>query len=206
MRCPVVGRAVTMSDSLSIPAVASSVAPGASRSLRLVTDDDVLLRRAAEAAVELAGALLRRGQAAVARDLLDGAGHAASVLPDALPLRAAIDAAWGRADDLAATVLDDAGELTLAELRVLRFLPSYLTLGQIAARLHVSTNTVKTQAHAVYRKLGVSSRAGAVERAAAIGLVDGWPARLSAGRAVSVTQTFATPGGTQLPSSASGLG
>ena len=75
----------------------------------------------------------------------------------------------------------DADALTLAELRVLRFLPSYLTLGQSAARLHVSTNTVKTQAHAVYRKLEVSSRAGAVERAAAIGLVDGWPARLVAG-------------------------
>lgn len=146
-------------------------------SLRLVTHDDVLLRRVAETAVELAGALLTRGQTAAARDLLDGAGEAANALPDALALREAIDAAWGQADDFAASALDDADELTLAELRVLRFLPSYLTLGQIAARLHVSTNTVKTQAHAVYRKLGVSSRAGAVERAAAIGLVEGWPPR-----------------------------
>jgi LuxR family transcriptional regulator, maltose regulon positive regulatory protein len=145
--------------------------------LRLVADDDLLLRRAAETAVELAGALLSRGQTAAARDLLDGAGQAVETLPDAPALRSAIDAAWGKADDLAATALDDADELTLAELRVLRFLPSYLTLGQIAARLHVSTNTVKTQAHAVYRKLGVSSRAGAVERAAAIGLVEGWPPR-----------------------------
>jgi LuxR family maltose regulon positive regulatory protein len=146
-------------------------------SLRLVTDDDVLLQRVAETAVELAGALLGRGRTAAARDLLDGAGQAANALPDAPALRAAIDAAWGKADDLAVSALDDADELTLAELRVLRFLPSYLTLGQIATRLHVSTNTVKTQAHAVYRKLGVSSRSGAVERAAAIGLVDGWPAR-----------------------------
>lgn len=175
-------------------------------SLRLVTNDDVLLQRAAETAVELAGALLRRGQTAAARDLLDGAGEAASALPNALALRAAIDAAWGRADDLAAAALEDGDALTLAELRVLRFLPSYLTLRQIAARLQVSTNTVKTQAHAVYRKLGVSSRAGAVERAAEIGLVDGWPARLGAGRAVSATQALATPGGSQLPSSASGLG
>ncbi|HYI80604.1 MAG TPA: helix-turn-helix transcriptional regulator [Thermoleophilaceae bacterium] len=142
-----------------------------------MTHDDVLLRRVAETAVELAGALLTRGQTAAARDLLDGAGEAANALPDALALREAIDAAWGQADDFAASALDDADELTLAELRVLRFLPSYLTLGQIAARLHVSTNTVKTQAHAVYRKLGVSSRAGAVERAAAIGLVEGWPPR-----------------------------
>lgn len=40
-------------------------------------------------------------------------------------------------------------------------------------RLHVSTNTVKTQAHAVYRKLEVSSRSGAVARAVEIGLLDG---------------------------------
>jgi len=181
-----------MPDSLSTSVAISAAAPSGSRSLRLVTDDDVLLRRVAETAVELAGALLRRGEAAAARDLLDGASQAANALPEAPALRAAIDAAWGKADDVAAGALDDADALTLAELRVLRFLPSYLTLGQIAARLHVSTNTIKTQAHAVYRKLGVSSRSGAVERAAAIGLVDGWPARLSAGRAVSTPQAFAT--------------
>lgn len=165
-----------MPDSLST-SIATPVARSGSRSLRLVTDDDGLLQRAAETAVELAGALLRCGEAAAARDLLDGAGQAASTLPDTPALRAAIDEAWGKADDLAVSALGDADALTLAELRVLRFLPSYLTLGQIAARLHVSTNTVKTQAHAVYRKLGVSSRSGAVERAAAIGLVEGWPMR-----------------------------
>lgn len=164
-----------MPDSLSISVVAPTA--GSSPNLRLVPDDEALLQRAAETAVELAAALLRRGEAGAARDLLDGAGQAANALPDAPALRAALDAAWGEADDFAATALDGAGELTLAELRVLRFLPSYLTLGQIAARLEVSTNTVKTQAHAVYRKLGVSSRSGAVERAAAIGLVEGWPAR-----------------------------
>ena len=52
--------------------------------------------------------------------------------------------------------------LTTAELRVLRFLPSHLSFREIAARLHVSANTVKTQAHAVYRKLDASSRSGAV--------------------------------------------
>ncbi len=165
-----------MPDSLSISA-AAPVVPRGLHGLRLVSDDDALLQRAAEAAVELAGALLQRGEAVAARDLLDGAGKAANALPDATTLRAAIDDAWGQADDVAAGALDDCDALTLAELRVLRFLPSYLTLGQIAARLQVSTNTVKTQAHAVYRKLGVSSRSGAVERAAAIGLVEGWPMR-----------------------------
>lgn len=165
-----------MLDSLSSPAEVPAVHSG-SRSLRLVTDDDALLRQVAETAVELAGELLRRGDAAVARDLLDGVGHAVDALPEAPALRAALDDAWGQADDFAATALDQADPLTFAELRVMRFLPSYLTLGEIAARLHVSTNTVKTQAHAIYRKLDVTSRSAAVERAAEIGLVDGWPAR-----------------------------
>jgi DNA-binding NarL/FixJ family response regulator len=165
-----------MLDSLSRPAEASPARSG-QRSLRLVTDDDALLEQVAETAVELAGALLRRGEAAVARDLLDGVGRAVDTLPEAPALRAALDDAWGQADDFAASALDQADPLTFAELRVLRFLPSYLTLGEIAARLNVSTNTVKSQAHAVYRKLDVTSRSAAVERAAEIGLVDGWPAR-----------------------------
>jgi len=56
---------------------------------------------------------------------------------------------------------------------VLRFLPSHLSFREIAERLHVSANTVKTQAHAVYRKLDASSRSTAVARARAVGLLDG---------------------------------
>jgi LuxR family transcriptional regulator, maltose regulon positive regulatory protein len=62
--------------------------------------------------------------------------------------------------------------LTTAELRVLRYLPTHLSFAQIADELFVSRNTVKTQAVAVYRKLEVTSRAEAVERARALGLVD----------------------------------
>jgi ATP/maltotriose-dependent transcriptional regulator MalT len=36
----------------------------------------------------------------------------------------------------------------------------------------VSANTVKTQAHAVYRKLDASSRSSAVTRARTVGLLD----------------------------------
>ena len=52
--------------------------------------------------------------------------------------------------------------LTAAEIRVLRYLPTHLSLAAIAANLFVSRNTVKTHAIAVYRKLGVSSRPDAV--------------------------------------------
>ncbi len=60
--------------------------------------------------------------------------------------------------------------LTPAELRVVQYLPTNLSLGDIATRLYVSRNTVKSQVAAVYRKLGTSSRNDAVDRARAAGL------------------------------------
>jgi len=58
-----------------------------------------------------------------------------------------------------------AGEaLTGAELRVLKLLPTN-TSPQIAAILYVSRSTVKTHLQSVYRKLGVTSRSEALERA-----------------------------------------
>jgi LuxR family transcriptional regulator, maltose regulon positive regulatory protein len=62
--------------------------------------------------------------------------------------------------------------LTPAELRLLPLLGTRLSFREIGERLHVSRNTVKTQAIAVYRKLGVSSRNDAVDRAAELGLAD----------------------------------
>jgi len=61
--------------------------------------------------------------------------------------------------------------LTPAELRLLPYLQTHLTADKIAERLYVSSHTVKTQVKAVYRKLGVSSRNDAVQRATAIGLL-----------------------------------
>jgi LuxR family transcriptional regulator, maltose regulon positive regulatory protein len=63
--------------------------------------------------------------------------------------------------------------LTPAELRLLPYLQTHLTADMIAERLFVSSHTVKTQVKAVYRKLGVSSRNDAVQRATAIGLLGG---------------------------------
>ena len=62
--------------------------------------------------------------------------------------------------------------LTAAELRLLPLLTTHLSFREIAERLFVSRNTVKTQAISVYRKLDASSRSEAIERATALGLVD----------------------------------
>ena len=126
----------------------------------------------AEIDVALARAQLRLSDSAAARDLLTSAGRLARHCPEATELRAAIDDAWARADSFAETAVVGVTALTTAELRVLRMLPSHMSLREIATRLHVSLNTVKSQAHAVYRKLDVSSRSEAVARARTVGLVD----------------------------------
>jgi LuxR family maltose regulon positive regulatory protein len=66
-----------------------------------------------------------------------------------------------------------ASPLTPAELRVLPYLQTHLTAEKIAERLFLSSHTVKTEVRAIYRKLGVSSRYDAVQRAIAMGLLGG---------------------------------
>jgi LuxR family maltose regulon positive regulatory protein len=69
-----------------------------------------------------------------------------------------------------------ASTLTAAELRLLPLLTTHLSFREIAERLFVSRNTVKTQAISVYRKLDASSRSEAIARAVELGLVDAAPA------------------------------
>jgi LuxR family maltose regulon positive regulatory protein len=62
-------------------------------------------------------------------------------------------------------------ELSERELAVLRLLASKLSQREIAGELYVSFNTVKTHTRAIFRKLGVVSRAEAVKRARELGLL-----------------------------------
>jgi LuxR family transcriptional regulator, maltose regulon positive regulatory protein len=64
-----------------------------------------------------------------------------------------------------------ASTLTAAELRLLPYLATHLNFREIGERLYISRHTVKSQAMAIYRKLNVSSRNGAVERARELGLI-----------------------------------
>ena len=61
--------------------------------------------------------------------------------------------------------------LTERELIVLRYLPTMLKAGEIASDLFVSVNTVKAHLRSMYRKLGVSNRREAVEKARSVGLL-----------------------------------
>ena len=62
--------------------------------------------------------------------------------------------------------------LTNAELRLLPYLATHLAFPEIASRLFISRNTVKTEAVSIYRKLGAYSRSQAVERAVEVGLIE----------------------------------
>jgi len=63
------------------------------------------------------------------------------------------------------------GPLTEREEAVLRLLRSTLSLREIGQELFLSTNTIKTHTRAIYRKLGATTRAEAVERAHEAGLL-----------------------------------
>ncbi len=66
-----------------------------------------------------------------------------------------------------------AAPLTPAELRLLPYLQTHLSIREIGERLYVSRNTVSTELASIYRKLGVSSRSDAVQQATVIGLLGG---------------------------------
>ena len=125
-----------------------------------------------EARLALARAALRLGDLAWARELLVGARRRLRRVADAPALRR-----WAAELEERERCAREAGpslpcSFTTAELRVVGFLPTHLTFKEIAACLFVSANTVKTQAHAVYRKLDASSRSEAVNRAVEMGLLD----------------------------------
>ena len=62
-------------------------------------------------------------------------------------------------------------ELSEAELRIARYLPSNLKAPEIAAELCVSANTVRTHIRHVYAKLDAHDRNDAVARARELGLL-----------------------------------
>ena len=123
----------------------------------------------AEARIALARALALLDDIPRARAQLADAGRFTTQVPDAPVLADWSRVAWRETDPETAV---ERWPLTPAELRLLHFMPTHLSFREIAEQLVVSANTVKTQAQAIYRKLGVSSRAEAVACAEAAGLIE----------------------------------
>ena len=126
--------------------------------LLLVRLADVRRRRGR---LDEAAASLRR-----ARDELDEVGDS-GVLPQFVArVASALEEARREASD------GEVFELpTAAELAVLRLLATELSAREIGGELFLSPNTVRSHIRAVYRKLGVGSREGAVARAEALDLL-----------------------------------
>jgi LuxR family maltose regulon positive regulatory protein len=61
--------------------------------------------------------------------------------------------------------------LSGSEIRVLRYLPTNLTVPEIARELSLSPNTVRTHTRHLYEKLGAHTRAETVDRARALRLL-----------------------------------
>ena len=133
--------------------------------------DDSLFWLGAETRILLASVLLALGDVAGTRELLAEASRQSRRAHDVVIFQQWFDDAWNQFDARAETALAGAATLTTAELRVLRFLPTHYSFHEIAQRLHVSANTVKTHVHAVYRKLDASSRSEAVAHATDAGLL-----------------------------------
>jgi LuxR family maltose regulon positive regulatory protein len=122
-----------------------------------------------EARVVLARTAVRLDDAPLASRLLEEATRLLRQAPDAVVLGEWIEDAQTAVETVSASGVMD---LTPAELRLLQYMPTHLSFSEIAQAIFVSANTVKTQAQGVYRKLGVSSRRGAVDEARRVGLID----------------------------------
>jgi LuxR family maltose regulon positive regulatory protein len=127
---------------------------------------------AVRALTELARAQLLVGDPRAALDALTQARATAEARPRLGALIRAIEEVWRRSFSHSTGMLPEGSTLTPAELRLLPLLQTYLTFKEIAERLGISSNTVKTEAMAIYAKLGAGSRSEAVATAVAYGLLD----------------------------------
>jgi LuxR family transcriptional regulator, maltose regulon positive regulatory protein len=106
--------------------------------------------------------------------------HLLREIDDILLHRPALGALVDEVSEFRATLASSAhrgvtggSPLTSAELRLLPYLQTHLTIREIGERLFVSRNTVSSEVGSIYRKMGVSTRHDAVRQAMAIGLLGG---------------------------------
>ena len=142
-----------------------------------VAEDQVAVAAADEAAAEAVAedqaaiaAADKEAAEAVAEDQVAVAAADNAVAEGEAAVAAANEAAAKAVAEAAATL--SAASISVAEARVLRYLPTPLTFALIADKLGISRSAAKDRAGRIYQKLGVHSRAEAVTRARALGLID----------------------------------
>ena len=125
---------------------------------------------AVQTRLELARAYLTTADAGGAATMLREIDALLRRLPDLGTLRAQADELRASLKTLRAHA-PGASTLTEAELHLMPQLATHLSFREIGERLYLSRHTVKSHAMAIYRKLNVSSRNDAVERARELGLI-----------------------------------
>ena len=153
---------------------ASLAASGQLEAALALLDDGLAVGRAWGQPIEVAHVLLRL--IPVLRDLGHGRRAASALLeareivggcPDPGVLRG-----WlAKVEPSAHHTVIEGDELSQKERRVLQFLSGSLTESEIGSELFLSRNTVHTHVRSIYRKLGASSRAEALQRARQLGLL-----------------------------------
>ena len=118
----------------------------------------------------VAPVLARAGRNERAERLLAEASELASRWPDPGNLPEWIAESRARVEAASHEVLEKA--LHPREREILELLPTALTMREIGQSLYLSVHTVRTYVYSLFRKLGVTSRAEAVERARAAGLLE----------------------------------
>ena len=147
----------------AIAASEAIVAGAAAVAVRALIDAGIVQEAAAHEAVE---ALKAAGLMVAAADQ----AAAEAVAQDATAVIAADKAAADAVAEAAADIA--AASITVAEARVLRYLPTRLTFALIADKLGISRSAAKERAERAYKKLGVHNRADAVSRARGLGLIE----------------------------------
>ncbi len=164
----------------AIAASEAIVAGAAAVAVRALIDAGIVQEAAAHEAVEAlnaAGLMVAAADQAADQAAAEAAAAvrtadqaaAEAVAQDAAEVIVADEAAADAVARAAANVA--AASITVAEARVLRYLPTRLTFALIADKLGISRSAAKERAERAYKKLGVHNRADAVNRARALGLI-----------------------------------
>jgi LuxR family maltose regulon positive regulatory protein len=166
------GAAATVAPCLDGTAPAGFLmAPAEAWLLDALARDALADRDQAAASLERALTLAELG--GFRRSFLDAGAPARSMLAR---YRQRVPTSWSYLDQLLQAATESARattaapptlieQLTERERIVLRYLPSLMTYEEIASDLYVSLNTVKSHAHGIFRKLGVTGRRQAVRSA-----------------------------------------